>query len=326
MSEANRFLCFADFEFTCGVPVKRFASELLSAGLVICNADYEIEATFYQTMRPVRYHKLTKRCRELTHLTQAEITASADSNTVMRQAVQLLRQYQITELYVWGNFDEPGIRSDQMMHRRMQKNDDALREIAGRITDIQRSMTLKMDLPEAVRIQELAEAFGYEPQTGSFHNALNDAMALYEIHKAVFTTDFLRNPGFTALRESRIEKREEQRRLAFERRREAALAVTMSPELRSYYDEITRREDDTALQCFVHIRSKMLKALREYPDETDFLLLCYTEPKQVHAILRRNFFPKKRGSAKRVVPFTPENMDACLLTECRLRDEQYAGL
>ncbi len=326
MSAANNYLCFADFEFTCGVPVKNFSSELLSVGLVICNADYEIAATFYQTMRPVRYRKLTKRCRELTNLTQAEITASEDSNTVLRKAMQLVRQYHITNLCVWGNFDEPGVRSDQMMHARMQKSDDAIREIASRITDIQRPMTLQMDLPEAVRIQELAEAFGYEPQSGSFHNALNDAMALYEIHKAVFTTDFKQNPGFIALRTSRIEKREEQRRLAFERRRDAALSVTMSPELQDYYSEIAARTDDSALKCFIHIRSKILKALHNNPDETDFILLCYADAKQIHAVPRRYFVPKKRGGAKRIVPFTVDTMDACLLTECRLRDQQYAGL
>ena len=92
MQDKGPYLCFADFEFTCGSPAHRLKSEMLSVGLVICDSEHNIIETFYCTARPNRFPKLTSQCKRLTHLTQAEISlaeSAAPAVTERRPSVSM---------------------------------------------------------------------------------------------------------------------------------------------------------------------------------------------------------------------------------------------
>ena len=106
ISEEN--LCFADFEFTCGFYIDKAQCELLSIGLVICDGEYNVLKTYYRTAKPNIHSKLTKQCRKLTKLTQEEINASADADEAAGEVCSLLKQFGISQVSVWGNFDRPG--------------------------------------------------------------------------------------------------------------------------------------------------------------------------------------------------------------------------
>ncbi|MDE6679054.1 MAG: hypothetical protein K2K02_08440, partial [Ruminococcus sp.] len=91
----KKYLCFADFEFTCGYFINKMESEILSAGVVICDESYNIKERFYRTSRPNHFPRLTKQCKKLTKLTQTEINHSPDSNDVMGKIMKLVKKYNI---------------------------------------------------------------------------------------------------------------------------------------------------------------------------------------------------------------------------------------
>ena len=185
-NQMNEFICFADFEFTCGLPVTKGKSEMLSVGIVICDISMNIAETFYSTSKPNHFPKLTKRCIEITHLSQDEINASQDSQIVLEKVIGLLKKYSVSSLYVWGNFDKTGLQCDALMHRKHELKSDAILKISQKIIDIQPSLTKEMGLPYAINIKDLSSVFGYVPESGTYHNALNDAIMLCEIDKNIY--------------------------------------------------------------------------------------------------------------------------------------------
>ena len=206
MQDKGPYLCFADFEFTCGSPAHRLKSEMLSVGLVICDSEHNIIETFYCTARPNRFPKLTSQCKRLTHLTQSEINNSPDSEAVLERVTALMDKYSASELCVWGNFDKPGLVSDRRQHIQFRKPHHNIDAVCSAITDIQDRMVREMGLPQAVSIEELASVFGYIPSNGTFHNALNDAEALFTIHKAVVSGEFRSSQKFAELRQERLDR------------------------------------------------------------------------------------------------------------------------
>ncbi|MBR6622662.1 MAG: hypothetical protein IKK91_01995, partial [Ruminococcus sp.] len=161
MTDNKKYIGFADFEFTCGNPMYRFRSEMLSVGVVICDSNYNIAEKFYATSKPNRFPKLSKQCRELTHLSQEEISASPDSNDVLLEVSDLMDKYGVKELWVWGNFDKPGLQNDMKQHINFKKNVDGIFRISSAVRDIQDDMVKRMKLPQAINIKELASSLGY---------------------------------------------------------------------------------------------------------------------------------------------------------------------
>ena len=123
IEDTSPYLCFADFEYTCGgMPGDTafdaaFGQEILSIGLVMALRDSgEIVDTFYRTVRPAHNQLLTGFCKSLTGLTQEEIDASEDFETVMKQAVAFCKQYDFLKVYTFGNGDKQIMLKDQKRH------------------------------------------------------------------------------------------------------------------------------------------------------------------------------------------------------------------
>lgn len=299
MQDCEKNLCFADFEFTCGSPAHRLKSEMLSVGLVICDSNYAVKESFYCTARPNRFPKLTSQCKRLTKLTQAEINNSPDSDDVLGIVSGLMEKYSFSELFVWGNFDKPGLVSDRKQHIQFRKSHKNIDTVCSAITDIQDGMVRKMQLPQAVRIEDLASAFGYSPASGSFHNALNDAMALYTIHKAVHTSDFQNCEGFIALKQERIERIAAVKAAQEEKRRELALSSDLSQEEKKYYEDIVAAGSEKEQKRFIYLRSKLVNSYKRYPDEQDFVMIVFDQPKRVRIIPKVKYTKlKSQGAVK----------------------------
>ncbi|MDE5764945.1 MAG: hypothetical protein K2I00_08275 [Ruminococcus sp.] len=297
----EKYMCFADFEFTCGEQITRMKSEMLSIGLVICDSNYVIVDKYYSTSKPNLFPVLQKRCCDLTHLTQEEIDRSADSEIVLGRAVRLMQKYRINKLRVWGNFDRLGLISDVKQHRKFGKGYRNIKTIQNSICDIQQNMVKKMQLPEAVNIQELATAFGYTPENGCFHNALIDAMALYTVHKSVYTTNFSSRPEFIKLAESRRKRIENARFAIDENRRKAAFAVPLTESEKAIFDILDEKQKNQ----FIYIRCNILKAMKKYPDATDFLYVKY--PKKLIIIPKEKYDPEKCVGSLEVKFFSAKN-------------------
>ncbi|MBQ6180481.1 MAG: hypothetical protein IJK31_02205 [Ruminococcus sp.] len=312
----QQYLCFADFEFTCGSPAHRLRSEMLSVGVVVCDCDYNIMETFYCTARPNHFPKLTSQCKRLTKLTQAEINQSPDSETVLENVAGLLTKYTASELYVWGNFDKPGLLSDRKQHIQFKKPHNNIDIVCSAIKDIQDEMVKEMQLPQAISIEELASAFGYTPETGTFHNALNDAEALYTIHKAVHTSDFLNCPQFVSLKQERLEHLAAVRAAQEEKRKELALSYELSPEEKKYYEAITASGSERAVKRFIQLRSKLVNSFTRYPDENDFVMIIYSQPRRIRIMPRSKYSKVKSQGALRTEFFSKDNAGRSVVQVC----------
>lgn len=317
MSE-NKYLCFADFEFTCGYCINKYDSEILSVGVIICDENYEIKEKFYCTCRPHKFPKLTKQCRKLTKLTQQEIDNSPDSNDVMSIIVSLLKKYMIDNIYVWGNFDRPALLSDVRQHQKFRKESGSIQKVSSKILDIQRSITEKMELPEPINIKELASAFDYTP-AGSFHNALNDALALYVIYRAVYTEDLKSNRKLTEIRQKRLGRIEEKRRETEKRQKETAFSLPLSDKEKLYYEEIDENSEEA--REFIYIRSKFVRTLNNNPDENDFLLLYLKTQERIKVISSKKYNYTLQNLSEKAIGFERDNFSELILDECRNREK-----
>lgn len=310
----KQYFCFADFEFTCGYFINKLDSEILSAGVVICDESYNIKERFYCTSRPNHFPKLTKQCKKLTKLTQEEINDSPDSNDVMGIVLKLLKKYSIDNIYVWGNFDKTGLVSDAKQHQRFGKDCINIQRAGRKIYDIQESLTEKLGLPEPVNIKELASAFDYKPLSGTFHNALNDAFALYVIYKAVYTEDLSKNEKLAEIRRERIEKIEK-RRLEVERRqKETALSLPLTDKEKLYYSEIGENSDEA--KNFIYLRSKFASSMQNNPEKNNFLLLYMKTPEKFKVIPKEKYNRTLQGLSVKAVDFERGNFSELLLEEC----------
>lgn len=310
----KQYLCFADFEFTCGYFINKNDSEILSAGVVICDGSYKILEKFYCTSRPNHFPKLTRQCKKLTKLTQEEINNSPDSNDVMGIVLRLLKKYNISEIYVWGNFDRTGLVSDAKQHKRFRKDFINIQRASKRIYDIQESMTEKLELPEPVNIKELASAFDYIPVSGTFHNALNDALALYIIHKAVYTEDISGNEKLAEIRRERIEKINNRRLEVEKRQKETAFSMPLTEREKLYYSEIG--EESSEAKNYIYMRSKFVSSMQNNPEKNNFLLLYLRTSERFKVIPKEKYNRTLQGLSEKAVEFERESFSELLLEEC----------
>lgn len=314
----NKYLCFADFEFTCGYCINKYDSEILSAGVVICDDKYEVKEKFYCTCRPHKFPKLTKQCRKLTKLTQEEINNSPDSDDVMCIIVNLMKKYMIDDIYVWGNFDKPALLSDVRQHQKFRKSSCSIQKVSSKIFDIQWDITEKMELPEPVNIQELASAFDYTP-SGSFHNALNDALALYVIYRAVYTEDLKNNLKLDEIRQKRLDKIERQHREAEKRQKETAFSLPLSDKEKLYYEEVGENSEEA--KNYIYIRSKIVRTLNNNPDENNFLLLYLKTPERIKVISSKKYNYTLQGLSEKAISFERDSFSELILNECLDREK-----
>ena len=316
MQDKGPYLCFADFEFTCGSPAHRLKSEMLSVGLVICDSEHNIIETFYCTARPNRFPKLTSQCKRLTHLTQAEINNSPDSEAVLERVTALMDKYSASELCVWGNFDKPGLVSDRRQHIQFRKPHHNIDAVCSAITDIQDRMVREMGLPQAVSIEELASVFGYIPSNGTFHNALNDAEALFTIHKAVVSGEFRSSQKFAELRQERLDRMAAVKAAQEERRREIALSYELSQEEKAYYESAVREGRDKTVRKFIQLRSKLVNSFTRYSDENDFVMIVYDQPRRIRIMPRSRYTRQKSQGALKTEFFAREDAGRFIIREC----------
>ena len=310
-------MCFADFEFTCGGFIDNTRSEILSVGMVICSPDYDIVEKFYSTARPNKFPRMTKQCRQLTGLSQPEINISPDSNDVLGNALGIMKKYKVSRLFVWGNFDKPGIAGDINQHRRVGKPIDKLEETYHRIADIQDETIRRMGLPQAVSISELAATIDHSPETGCFHNALNDAEALYAIHKAAYTTDLSQNEKFCRLKQDRLDKIAAIKAANEEKRRNEALSIPLQPEEKVYYATLGSKGSTKELNHFIAIRAKFVRALNRYPDAEHLTLVVFRDKGGCKIVPAEKFGGALKYASAYHIDFERGEFGRIIVEECK---------
>ncbi|MBR0141309.1 MAG: hypothetical protein IJM19_03575 [Ruminococcus sp.] len=320
------YLCFADFEFTCGKGISRWKCEILSVGLVICDNKYRIKENFYCTCRPNKSPELTEECKKLTLLKQDEIDNSPDSDDVMSAAVRLVHKYNIKKIFVWGNFDKPALKSDIRIHNKIKKESMHISRICSIILDIQEETIKKMSLPQAVNIEELAGAFGFVPSSGTFHNALNDALALFTIYRSIYTTDFENNENFIKIKNERTEKIETQKRIIEEKRRTIALSLPLNEKEKTYYDKICENNSEESISEFIFLRYKCISSIQRNPDDLYFYFVVFNDKTNIKVVPESKYETDKNRSALRVERFAKAQFGSVVLRECYFRKKLHSTI
>ena len=181
--DANLYLVYADFEFTCADRKEDWQDEqhmyeVLSIGLVIVKGQEEID-TFYRTVKPIYNPKLTSFCKELTRLTQEEIAGSKNLLEVLQEANMFLEQYKPRQIYVFGSQDKEYLKRELYWHRKEwgEKNYKEAQRFVSKITNIQYYICTRL-LKEEINMslsdcKELLNISG-----NVVHHALQDARDL----------------------------------------------------------------------------------------------------------------------------------------------------
>ncbi len=224
----------------------------------------------------------------------------------------------INDIYVWGNFDRIALLSDVRQHQRFGKGFRNIQKISSKIVDIQADITEKTKLPEPVNIKELASAFDYTPQ-GNFHNALNDALALYVIYKAVYTEDLTMNGKLAEIRTDRYEKIEQRRIEAEKRRKETAFSIPLSDGEKLYYEEIGENSEEAGE--FIYMRSRFVRALQNNPDENDFILLYLKTQERIKVISKKKYNYTLQHLSEKAIVFERDDFSELILKVCTKRDK-----
>ena len=278
---------------------------------MICDGDYNILRTFYCTTRPNIHRKLTKQCRKLTKLTQEEIDASSDADSAAAEVCSLLKQYGIGQVSVWGNFDRPGLLSDIKQHARARKSASNVSRLLSMVKDIQNETIKKMKLPQAINIKDLASAFDYVPATGAFHNALTDALALYTVHKAVWTTDIYSCEKFVQLKKARLDKIEADKRAAEQRRKELTLLIPLTEKEKEFYSTLERIEDK---DDYWRLRFRIMNMFQRMPEEERFCFVVLHAPRRTKLAPASKYSPERYEGGD-MKEFTRSDFDSILLDE-----------
>ncbi|MBO5366211.1 MAG: exonuclease domain-containing protein [Peptococcaceae bacterium] len=180
----SEYLCFADFEYTCGGMAEdrdfdvAYGQEILSAGLLVVKRETgEPMDTFYHTIRPAHNQILTGFCKNLTGLTQEEIDASDNFETVMKQAAAFCKQYDFAQIYVFGDTDRQMLLKDQKRHQPVPGLTNfiaMLQAVDGYLSGLLFQSALPIGLEKLKHICELDEPV--------IHHALADARDLCSVY------------------------------------------------------------------------------------------------------------------------------------------------
>lgn len=169
---------FIDFEFTMPEKNKKnpdFYPEIIEAGIVVVQSGKIIEQ-FSSFVTPVKFIKLTDRCKAFLNITQTQV----DQGISFNQLVQKLINYQETaptSVVTWGNMDMKVLKSN------CEKSN---LPFPFKSKEIDLSMEYKRFFGDQNQtgLWKAVQEYGKEG-TGKHHRALDDALTTYNIFKLV---------------------------------------------------------------------------------------------------------------------------------------------
>ena len=190
--------CFLDLECTCGfyseeLKKEHYIGEPLSVGIVILNSKMKIVDRFYTTIKPYRFPVVTKFCRKLTGLTQADINDAPSTGTVCTELETIFIKYNIKEIYVYGNNDKRSfLYAAEQFVKKFPPTTDKIAHlhsiilVASKIVDISSDLQVAAKCKHKPSLEAFSELLKLNNDSASFHNALYDAKMLAMIYAAIY--------------------------------------------------------------------------------------------------------------------------------------------
>ncbi|MBS4190730.1 3'-5' exonuclease KapD [Bacillus sp. FJAT-49705] len=177
MGNELRYL-FIDFEFTMpekGKRSKGFYPEIIEAGIVSVAND-RIYDQFSSYVSPVRFPKLTERCKAFLHISQEQV----DQGITFQDLVKKMKEMsgnQSCSIITWGNMDMRVLRNNCQQA-------GLPFPFKGREVDFSMEYKRFFGDQNQTGLWKAVQEYGKEG-TGKHHRALDDAMTTYNIFRLV---------------------------------------------------------------------------------------------------------------------------------------------
>ncbi len=177
MGEEHQYL-FIDFEFTMpekGGAFRGFYPEIIEAGMVsVINNRICEEFSSYVT--PVRFPKLSERCKDFLHISQEQV----DQGIAFLELVDKMKemsQNRTCTIITWGNMDMRVLRNNCSQA-------GAAFPFRGKEVDLSMEYKRFFGDQNQTGLWKAVQEYGKEG-TGKHHRALDDALTTYNIFKLV---------------------------------------------------------------------------------------------------------------------------------------------
>ena len=145
----------------------------------------------------------------------------------------------------------------------------------------------------------------------SYALELTDALALYTVHKAVWTTDIYGCEKFVQLKQARLDKIEADKRAAEQRRKELTLLIPLTEREKEFYGTLERIEDKND---YWRLRFRIMNMFQRMPNEERFCFIVLHAPRRTKLTPVSKYSPAKyEGGDMR--EFSREDFDLILLDE-----------
>ncbi|MDE6750243.1 MAG: exonuclease domain-containing protein [Lachnospiraceae bacterium] len=163
--------------------MKRSQREIISVGFVVCNDIYNIKREYSSFVKPVHNTTITDYCTKLTGITQSDVDHGKKCNNAFRDISEICKRYSIDYIFTFGNADKDGIMFSAKWNKKEKEKVNNLYVVSQKIIDV-RPAILKgihcKNYRKGPSLSKIAEMLEIKIK-GVHHNALNDAMLLYEI-------------------------------------------------------------------------------------------------------------------------------------------------
>lgn len=182
-------IAFLDAEFNTGMDYKSGEKicDIISLGIVICDANYQGIKKYYSLVSPLSRTPIFPVIAKMTGITTAMLLGQPDFAEMSNKVTELVKKYNIEAIYTWGAADGHSLALEKEAFRRSRKSGyqasgkwnyiTMCTDISG---DISRQM-LGISGGLSINVENLM--FLCEIDEKQEHNALSDAYNLYRCMK-----------------------------------------------------------------------------------------------------------------------------------------------
>ena len=172
------YYCFYDSEFNAYDYNlnHRYPQEVISIGICITDKDNNIIEKYYSLIKLKAARYITKRCTELTGITNKEMKMAIDFEESCKNVYNIINKYKINTIYTYGNEDKNAYIKTACLYKKMKKNinfSDKFRDIR---TDFKDLTAEKVGDQGLLFLKKICEIPG-----DVMHNALDDAVDLAKV-------------------------------------------------------------------------------------------------------------------------------------------------
>lgn len=179
----KEYYCFYDSEFNAyDYKINpTYPQEVISIGICISDKENNIIEKYYSLIKLKAAKYITKRCTELTGITNKEMKRAIDFEESCKNVYNIINKYKIDTIYTYGNEDKNAFIKTAKLYKRMKKYfniADMFRDIR---IDIKELTNGKVGDQGLLFLKKICELPG-----DVMHNALDDAVDLAKVAYTIY--------------------------------------------------------------------------------------------------------------------------------------------